>query len=558
MAPGAVAIVKSGRTLGLEVSPPRGISARSFLQKYLAIEMGWSAYEGRMSAFVPFERLKQDVQREVLLAVYPEDVVTSDGWTHRVQDDRETLLTLSEWLTGEAANSRTIMKHGGNDLDSINLRAGQLFVVPIGLLRTAMRAPTPERAAPPPSETHDTDPNDAGLLAYGSDRKGKYAAYRLRKDENLFTSVVVRFTDISETADVRSACNLIEKRNRIRDTRDMKIGQEIRIPLGLLSDRYLPEGTRGRTNYEAAVQATQVAKSARRNTVRPIGRRALLTKVVILDPGHGGNDPGATFPPGATSGLLEDEINYDIVCRTRELLENAGMKVYMTMVDRNQGLNPTKAKSFRHDEDEELTTNPPYKNDRIPPISAYLRWMRTNAIYQEELRKGTLPEDILFISVHTDSIMNSSVRGSMIYVPDAVLRRKSEVGTRSIYARYEEGRNFNRYSATVAETIRDESMSRAFAEVLLEELGKKRIKRHDRGDPIRSKIRRRNKVFVPAVIRFNKVPTKVLIEAANLVNPTDRKWVSDPWWRQQFSLAITDAVKRHFGTSQRTALAMTD
>ncbi len=555
LASGAVAIVKHGRSLGLEVSPPRGRAAQPFLKRYLAIESGWSAYALRSSkAFVPFERLKQTVQRDVLLGVYPNDAVTAEGWIHTVQDDRETLSTISAWLTGAVSNYRAIMRHGQNNMDSFNLRTGQRFVIPIGLLRTAMRTPTPGRTVPLVS----TQVNGGGskVLSYGSDSKGKYAAYKLRKGENLFTSVVARFTDFRDTPNVRDACRLIEKRNRIRDAKDMKIGQEIRIPLNLLADRYLPKGTTGRVNYEAAIQATQVAKSVRRNKRVPLSRRAASTKVVILDPGHGGNDVGASHPK---SGLYEDEINYDIVCRTRKLLEEAGIKVYMTLIDRNQGLQPVKSVAYRVDRKEELTTNPPYKNDKATPIGVYLRWMRTNKIYQEELNKGTRPEDIIFISVHTDSIMNSSVRGSMIYVPDAVLRRKSEAGTRAIYARYEEGRNYNRYSATIAETVRDESMSRAFAEVMLEELGNKRIKRHDRGDPIRSKIRRSpTSVFVPAVLRYNKVPTKVLIETANLVNATDRKWVADPWWRQQFSLAISDAVKRNFGMNQRTTLAMAD
>jgi N-acetylmuramoyl-L-alanine amidase len=37
-----------------------------------------------------------------------------------------------------------------------------------------------------------------------------------------------------------------------------------------------------------------------------------------------------------------------------------------------------------------------------------------------------------------------------------------------------------------------------------------------------------------------------LIETANIVNPTDRDRLADPWWRQQFAHAYVDALKRHF------------
>jgi len=42
------------------------------------------------------------------------------------------------------------------------------------------------------------------------------------------------------------------------------------------------------------------------------------------------------------------------------------------------------------------------------------------------------------------------------------------------------------------------------------------------------------------------VPTKVLVETANLNNATDRSRLADPWWRQQFAKAYVDALKIHF------------
>jgi len=147
----------------------------------------------------------------------------------------------------------------------------------------------------------------------------------------------------------------------------------------------------------------------------------------------------------------------------------------------------------------------------------------------------------------------------MIYIPGAKYRRGEEVRRDAVYSKYEEGRKFNRFSSSSSERRTDEASSRNFANVVLTELGKKRIKRHDTGDPIRSQIRRtKTKVYVPAVLRNTKVPTKILIETANLQNATDRKRLADPWWRQQFARAYVDALKVYYGTNQVSKVAQAD
>ncbi|HHV99573.1 MAG TPA: cell wall hydrolase [Clostridiaceae bacterium] len=50
-------------------------------------------------------------------------------------------------------------------------------------------------------------------------------------------------------------------------------------------------------------------------------------KVVMLDPGHGGEDPGAVSD---YSGIKEKDINLSIAFKTKELLEKEGFKVLMT------------------------------------------------------------------------------------------------------------------------------------------------------------------------------------------------------------------------------------
>ncbi len=51
-------------------------------------------------------------------------------------------------------------------------------------------------------------------------------------------------------------------------------------------------------------------------------------KIVVLDPGHGGSDPGAIY-----GGVMEKDLNLDISLRLYELLKQGGVQVYMTRTD---------------------------------------------------------------------------------------------------------------------------------------------------------------------------------------------------------------------------------
>lgn len=51
----------------------------------------------------------------------------------------------------------------------------------------------------------------------------------------------------------------------------------------------------------------------------------LKEKVIVIDPGHGGQDPGAQF-----GGIKEKDINLDIALRLREILSASGCKVILT------------------------------------------------------------------------------------------------------------------------------------------------------------------------------------------------------------------------------------
>ncbi len=567
--PGVFATSRDGRAIGIEVRALGGDDARRVLSKYLSIESEWIAYRGRASVFIPLSRLKAERRRDVLLSVFAQDIVDDRGWTHTAIADGETLWSICTWIVGDGKAHKQVVKHPQNAGVETSLRVGQQVLIPRSLLDDAMARPTPERIIEPtPEHSIERTPEPAIELAripepepelaelhdglrYGGDSQGKYADYTLKKGETLYSSVVVRFTDFQNNEDIVEACELIARRSGIGDMRDIDAGKKIRIPLEYLSHRYLPKGNPDRERYEATLVEAERLRGEQGTS------KDLSDVVVILDPGHGGADSGAKH---LATGLYEDEVNYDIVCRIRSILQKeTGAKVYITMKDRSSGYAISNASRFSHDRDEDLLTTPRHPNGDGANVSANLRWMLVNSIYEKELRRGIDGRKIVFTSVHTDSLYNERLRGAMIYIPGAQYRRSEEVRNDKIYIKYVEGRTFNRFTSSTSERRRDEALSRNFATILLDELGKKRIKRHDKADPIRSTIRRsRTSVFVPAVLRNTKVPTKVLLETANLKNATDRKRLADPWWRQQIAIAYVDALRRYYGSGVPAKVALTD
>jgi N-acetylmuramoyl-L-alanine amidase len=54
--------------------------------------------------------------------------------------------------------------------------------------------------------------------------------------------------------------------------------------------------------------------------------KGLAGKVIVLDPGHGGGNPGAT----GSGGVTESSVNLAVGLKVKKLLENGGAKVVMT------------------------------------------------------------------------------------------------------------------------------------------------------------------------------------------------------------------------------------
>ncbi len=94
--------------------------------------------------------------------------------------------------------------------------------------------------------------------------------------------------------------------------------------------------------------------------------------------------------------------------------------------------------------------------------------------------------------------------------------------------------------------VRSEAVSRKLAESIVSSFREADlpIQPHQ---PVRNRIIRGKKRFVPAVIRSNAVPNKVLVEMVNLANGDDADLLASARERQRLADALLRSLYHYFG-----------
>lgn len=510
---GATISVEGGRALIIECQFPKRSARSAFLKKVLADSKAVKRYQKLKQFNLAFEELKPESQRRVIENLFPDDYVDAAGWWHRVTYDNtpgfESWWNLSVWLTGRGRNYNFLEPIPENQDFFGNPHNGQVLFIPRDLLKDAFKTLSPPRPGREPLA-----PVTIGELRFGVDGEGEYAAYHMKQGETIHVNVIGHFTELRGEAVVDNAVARVLKRNAITDPRRVLPGQEIRVPLDMIARKFRPNSGSG-----------------------------LDGVVVILDPGHGGTDPGKYH-----DDVLEDEITYDIVVRIKsELEKNTHARVHMTMLDPSQGENPNNTAEFEQDEDEVVLTTPNYSPTNTS-ASVVLRMYLINSIYRDELAQGVKPENVLLASIHCDSLP-AGLSGTMIYVPGASWREDEETPESDFYDGFKEAQGFRTITMTPAERQRDEAMSRSFAQDLLDSLQKHQppLAISSTGNPVRDVIiKSKSSRYIPGVIRNAKVPTRVLVETANVENDNDRANYTNPAWRQAYAEAFVEALKKHY------------
>lgn len=492
---------------------------------------------------LPFPELVEEYQLEAIRALFENDTYNEYAWIHTVtyisskREGGETLWSISKWFTGDPRNYTEIEKYNQMSRRA-NLYKGTVVKIPVDLLSPAFKEPiVAELAARRALQSFAAQSRRLNAdLILKSDSRGYYASYRMKRGDTIYSKVVMKYTDRVTADDVLDAAKLICERSAISNPRKLKAGDEVKIPLDLLSPMYLPPTHPRRQEYERFQE--EAGKYS-----NPIQTADLMGVIVILDPGHGGNDPGAVKKLG--KGIVyEDEVVYDIMCRIKRRLESATLAtVIPTLIDKSNRYEPRDLQYFPDDSDEYLLTNPEYRNHDAR-VSANLRWYLANSIYRRVVAEGADPDKVVFVSLHAD-MLHPSARGTMIYIPGAYYCRGNGGKSGAVYRNVSEVREKQYVEIAYKDRVRSEGLSGDLAGHLIKSLKKRSIEVHSE-KPVRNHVVRHRRAWVPAAIRHNIVPTKILIEVANMNNPEDSKLLCDPGFREKYAAAFVSALKEYY------------
>ncbi|HJW43425.1 MAG TPA: N-acetylmuramoyl-L-alanine amidase [Geothrix sp.] len=527
----AQARTPEGQPALLRLQFRKGLSAEG-----KALPRAFLAKGADATGWVPFERLSPEGKRWALAALFPEDQWRQDAVRHTVRHpDVESVWTLASLFTGHGQNYDRLMAENP-DLPE-KLREGDTWVIPRALLSVDLGGAGlgPDRTQP--EDALDDEGRVAayrGMLSFGEDASGRYAAYRMRKGEALYSSVVIRFTDRVDPKGVNELADRIARRSGIADVRGIQPGQLIKIPVSFLSDPFQPEGS------SELAEEREVRAEVRR-TVRVEAGPKLKGVRIVLDAGHGGVDPGAR-----ANGLWESDFVYDIAMRVRRLLEQE-TDAQVSSTIRYPGLGFKSREDIRTPSHAaEILTTPPFAVDGESPsaVNVHLRWVLSNDWFAAFRKAKGDAQKTLFLSFHADSL-HPSARGSMVYVPGASLVPASFALGGAKTGRVAEARRSAKVAFTGREKLQGEARSRQFSETLLKALHRDRIPVHA-NRPIRNVIYRGGGKWVPAVIRYSTGATKALIEVANLTNEDDAANLRDPEFRERYAAAVVNAIRAYY------------
>lgn len=246
----------------------------------------------------------------------------------------------------------------------------------------------------------------------------------------------------------------------------------------------------------AAAIAGRVAPGA--PPTPPVDAAAPALPVVVIDPGHGGVDPGAV----GVGGVLEKAVVLEAALDLRDLLRRSGR--YRPVLTREG--------------------------------DAFLR-------LRERVAQAREADGAVFISLHADSLGLPSQRGASVYTlsPLGSDEEADRLASKENKADILAGTDLSHHDAVVTSILIDlaqrdtNNRSIAFADLLAEELARSVPVVHHR---------RRSAAF--AVLKSPDIPS-VLVELGYLSNPEDVKNLSRPDHRAGVAAAVLRALDRHFG-----------
>lgn len=493
---------------------------------------------------VPLSMARETLRVDALRALFPEDERVAGGWRHKVvagsELEGESLWTIAQWFTGDGRNYAAIRSF--NRDQGLSTRRGDWILIPSSTLLAPLRALEPvavmaedDPVAPPEPPTTEAVPAITTLgsenirLEYRREGARPYAVYRLQQGEALYSSVGIRFTGRVYAKDVNEVVAEIAKFSGIPDVSRIPVNYAVKIPMELLTPEWLPPDdparmARERTQRESARLAGRVR-----------GPASLSGVHIILDPGHGGRDVGTEH-----SGVFESTYVYDVACRLKKILESqTEAKVSLTTRSRSRAYSIPDRNVLEPIRDHEVLTNPRYDLDD-PVIGVNLRWYLANSLFRRSIAETIAPQRVIFLSIHADSL-HPSLRGAMAYIPGERWVRGTYTKTGGAYLARAEVRESPTVSQSEEEALLAEGLSNQLARSIIAAFRESKLQVHPY-QPVRDNVVRNGREWVPAVIRYNKVPARLLLEICNLGNPEDRRLMKTKGYRQQVAEAIHEGL----------------
>jgi N-acetylmuramoyl-L-alanine amidase len=512
---------------------------------------------------IPFNLLRPNLQRDVAAALFPSDSDTAAGWRHVVVGSNgiegESLWNIAEWFTGSGENYAAI--RAANPAQGLSTRKGDVILIPNELLASAFRrgereernapktaevrkseddpeeragahgdaapAPLPEAVAVPFDAEHVQPP-----LTYDRSSAEPFAVYRLQKGEALYSSVAIRFTGRVYSKDVGDVLDRIVKFNGIEDVARIPIGYRVKIPMSLLLPEYLA------ADDPARVANEEVKRASAKLAVRPRAK-GLSGVRVILDAGHGGRDVGATY-----DDVWESNYVYDVMCRLKRILEKkSGATVAATTKSKQAGFDIPDDDELEEATDHIVLTSPKYVIGD-PAVGVNLRWYLANSIFRRAMKASVPREKVVFLSIHADSL-HPSLRGAMAYIPGQRYVTGSYEKSEQVYLARAEVRESPVVRHSEKESLTAEGLSRDLADSIIDAFDADGLKVHP-FNPVRDNVVRNGREWVPAVIRYNLIPTRLLLEICNLGNAKDRALMKTKKYRQRVAEAIYQGLVNYY------------
>jgi N-acetylmuramoyl-L-alanine amidase len=231
-------------------------------------------------------------------------------------------------------------------------------------------------------------------------------------------------------------------------------------------------------------------------------RRVDRLVIVALDPGHGGEDPGAVGP----SGLREKDVVLSVALALRDKLNAVpNMRAFLTR-----------------------------DADYFVPLA-------------ERVKKARRVQADLFVSIHADAFTNRAARGASVFA-------LSERGASSAEARWlaDKENAADAVGGVNVKNVRDTQVLRA----LLDMSTTAQIKDSMRvGGAVLGELDRVGRLHKPrveqasfAVLKAPDIPS-ILVETAFISNPGEEAKLADPGYRARLVDALLAGIRRYFANN---------